>query len=208
MTLADPMLSVPSPTRLFEKHSPVTGALLGQFPIADSEAVDAAVARARAAFPGWRDTPLAVRLEALNRGRQVLLEHADAYARKIAADTGKPIIEALMLEIAVVPLFLDHYLKRAPKVLRRRKVPTPMALVGKTSYIEHFPRGVIGIIAPWNFPFQLSVLPVISALIGGNTVRPRSGRSPASSSSAARTCSSSAPTPTSSAPPRRWCSAR
>jgi acyl-CoA reductase-like NAD-dependent aldehyde dehydrogenase len=155
--------------RKFEKFSPVTGSSLGQFPISESEAVDAAVARARAAFPGWRDTPLAVRLEALNRGRQVLIEHADEYARKIAADTGKPIIEALMFELAVVPLFLDHYLKRAPKVLTRRKVGTPLAMAGKTSYIEYFPRGVIGIIAPWNFPFQLAVLPVISALIGGNT---------------------------------------
>ena len=176
MTLADPTPSTAgfagstASPRLFEKHSPVTGASLGQFPIADSEAVDAAVARARAAFPGWRDTPLAVRLEALNRGRQVLLEHADDYARKIAADTGKPIFEALMFEIAVVPLFLDHYLKRAPKVLARRKVSTPLAMAGKAGYIEHFPRGVVGIIAPWNFPFQLAVLPVISALIGGNTV--------------------------------------
>ncbi|MBK7826401.1 aldehyde dehydrogenase family protein [Nannocystis sp.] len=169
MTLADPTLSAPSPTRLFEKYSPVTGASMGQFPIADSEAVEGAVARARAAFPGWRDTPLAVRLEAINRGRDVLLEQAETYARKIADDTGKPIIEALMFELAVVPMFLDHYLKRAPKLLTRRKVSTPMALLGKTGYIEHFPRGVIGIIAPWNFPFQLSVLPVISALIGGNT---------------------------------------
>ena len=77
MTLADPTPSTAgfagstASPRLFEKHSPVTGASLGQFPIADSEAVDAAVARARAAFPGWRDTPLAVRLEEL-AGRQVV----------------------------------------------------------------------------------------------------------------------------------------
>lgn len=170
MTLADPSLPTSSPSRLFEKHSPVTGASLGEYAIAGTEAVDAAVARARTAFPGWRDTPLEVRLEALNRGRNVLAEHADSYARKIAADTGKPIIEALMFELALIPLFLDHYLKRAPKLLARHKVSTPMALPGKTGYVERFPRGVIGIIAPWNFPFQLSVLPTISALIGGNTV--------------------------------------
>ncbi len=170
MTLADPTLSAPSPTRLFEKHSPVTGERLGEYAIAGTEAVDAAVARARTAFPGWRDTPLEVRLEALNRGRVVLAEHADSYARKIAADTGKPIFEALMFELALVPLFLDHYLKRAPKLLARRKVSTPISLPGKTGYVEHFPRGVVGIISPWNFPFQLAVLPMLSALIGGNTV--------------------------------------
>jgi acyl-CoA reductase-like NAD-dependent aldehyde dehydrogenase len=155
---------------MLEKRSPVTGARLGEFPVTAAAEVDAAVARARAAFPGWRDTPLAVRLEAINRARSVLEEHAQAYARKIAEDTGKPVFEALMFELSLVPVFLDHYVKRAPKLLARRKVPTPILLPGKTAYIEHFPRGVVGIIAPWNFPFQLSVLPVISALIGGNTV--------------------------------------
>lgn len=180
MTLADPTpsaatpstpsaLSATSPTRMLEKHSPVTGARLGEYPIAESEAVNAAVARARTAFQGWRETPLEVRLEAINRGREVLAEHAERYARRIAEDTGKPVIEALMFELAVIPMFLDHYVKRAPKVLGRRRVSTPLALTGKTGYIEHFPRGVVGIIAPWNFPFQLSVIPVISALIGGNT---------------------------------------
>ena len=170
MTLADPSPSTSSPSRLFEKRSPVTGERLGEYAIADTEAVDAAVARARTAFPGWRDTPLEVRLEALNRGRKVLAEHGESYARKIAADTGKPIVEALMFELALIPLFLDHYLKRAPKVLARHKVATPMALPGKTGYVEHFPRGVVGVISPWNFPFQLAALPVLSALIGGNTV--------------------------------------
>ena len=94
MTLADPTPSAPSPTRMLEKLSPVTGARLGEYPIADRDAVQAAVARAKTAFPGWRDTPLEVRLEALNRGRQVLAEHAERYARRIAEDTGKPVVEA------------------------------------------------------------------------------------------------------------------
>ncbi len=168
MTATNPS-ATPSPSPTFEKYSPVTGASLGEFSIAGPTEVEAAVARARAAAPGWRDTPLELRLEALGRARDVLLTHADAYAQEIAKDTGKPVFEALMFELAIVPMFLDHYRKRAPKVLRRRKVSTPLALIGKTGYVEHFPRGVVGIIAPWNFPFQLSVLPVISALIGGNT---------------------------------------
>jgi acyl-CoA reductase-like NAD-dependent aldehyde dehydrogenase len=148
----------------------VTGARLGDFPVTSAEDVQAAVSRARAAFAGWRDAPLSVRLAALDRARAVLVEHAEAYSRKIADDTGKPVFEALMFELSLVPVFLDHYRKRAPKLLARRKVATPLMLPGKTGYVEHFPRGVVGIIAPWNFPFQLSVLPVISALIGGNTV--------------------------------------
>ncbi|MFZ6184590.1 aldehyde dehydrogenase family protein [Nannocystis pusilla] len=159
-----------SPRRLLEKLSPVSGARLGDFPVADEAEVRAAVARARAAFPDWRDTPLAGRIEVLGRVKQVLAEQGEHYARKISEDTGKPTFEATMMEIGAVPLLLDYMLRRAPVLLRRQKVSTPIVLPGKSGFIEHFPRGVIGIISPWNFPFQLAVVPVLSALIGGNTV--------------------------------------
>lgn len=159
-----------APNRVIEKLSPVTGARLGEFPVTSEAEVHAAVARARAAFPGWRDTPLAVRIEALSRVRQVIAEQVEAYARKLSEDTGKPTFEATMTELGSVPIFLEYMARRAPVLLRRRKVSTPMVLTGKSAYIEHFPRGVVGIISPWNFPFQLTVVPILSALIGGNTV--------------------------------------
>lgn len=162
--------SASSPRRLIEKLSPVTGVRLGEFPVAEEAEVRAAVARARAAFPGWRDTPLALRLEALGRVKQVLAEQGEHYARKISEDTGKPTFEATMMEIGAVSILLDYMLRRAPVLLRRQKVPTPIIMPGKSAYIEHFPRGVIGVISPWNFPFQLAAVPVLSALIGGNTV--------------------------------------
>ena len=170
---ASPSPQSPSPVaphRVIEKRSPVTGARLGEFPITTEDEVRAAVARARAAFPGWRDTPLAVRIEALNRIRQILAEQAEHYARKISEDTGKPTFEATMTELGAVPVMLEYMTRRAPALLRRKKVSTPMILPGKSGYIEHFPRGVVGVISPWNFPFQLAVVPVISALISGNTV--------------------------------------
>src|SRR4029079_14206185 len=52
----------------------------------------------------------------------------------------------------------------------RKKVPTSVLFPGKKSYVEHFPIGVIGVISPWNFPFQLAMVPALSALICGNTV--------------------------------------
>ena len=60
--------------------------------------------------------------------------------------------------------------KTAKKTLGRHRVPTPILFPGKASYVEHFPLGVVGVISPWNFPFQLSMVPVLSALIAGNTV--------------------------------------
>ncbi|MDQ3030838.1 MAG: aldehyde dehydrogenase family protein [Myxococcota bacterium] len=155
---------------IIEKRSPVTGEHLGEFPITSREGVIAAVSRARAAHASWRETPVEARLKIIERIKEVVRTHGEEYARRISEDTGKPLVDSLLTELMSVPLFIDYYRKTAPKVLARKKVATPILFPGKTSYIEHFPVGVVGIIAPWNFPFQLSMVPVISALIAGNTV--------------------------------------
>jgi acyl-CoA reductase-like NAD-dependent aldehyde dehydrogenase len=152
------------------KKSPTTGEVLGEFPIADAAEVRAAVARARAAQPAWRALGLERRLEVLSRLQGVIRDGGEEYARKISLDTGKPLVDSLLTELMAIPLFVQHYRKLAPRVLGRRKVKTPIVFQGKKSYVESFPVGVVGVISPWNFPFQLSMIPVISALIGGNSV--------------------------------------
>ncbi len=156
--------------RGIEKRSPVTGELLGNFHISTPDEVRAAVARARDAFGAWRDTRLSDRLRMLARIKDVMRAHGEEYARRISEDTGKPLVDSLLTELMSIPLFIDHYRRAATKTLSRKKVSTPILFPGKSSYIEHFPMGVIGIIAPWNFPFQLSMVPTVSALIAGNTV--------------------------------------
>ena len=156
--------------RTFEKRSPVTGEPLGTFTVTDREGVEAAVARARAAFPTWRDTPLRERLRVLARIKDIVRTHGEEYARRISDDTGKPLVDSLLTELMSIPLFIDHYRKVAPRTLGRRRVKTPILFPGKSSYMAPFPMGVVAVISPWNFPFQLSMVPVISALIAGNTV--------------------------------------
>jgi acyl-CoA reductase-like NAD-dependent aldehyde dehydrogenase len=155
---------------VIEKLSPVTGEPLGTFRISTKEDVDAALARARSAFPAWRDTPLADRLRMLARIKDVVRAHGEEYARRISEDTGKPLVDSLLTELVSIPLFIDHYKRTAAKTLGRKKVRTPIVFPGKKSYVEHFPMGVIGVISPWNFPFQLAMVPTVSALIAGNTV--------------------------------------
>ncbi len=164
------ILDAPSAPRSILKTSPVTGERLGEFPITTKEGVDAAVARARAAFASWGKTRVEDRVAMLSHLKTVLREHRDAYARRISEDTGKPLVDAVMTELLVVPPFLDFYAKRAPKLLARRRLPSSILFPGKGAYEEHFPMGVVGVISPWNFPFQLAVLPALSALIAGNTV--------------------------------------
>lgn len=157
-------------TQMIEKYSPVTGEFLGEYPIATAEEVQAAVERARRAFEGWRQTPLEVRQRKLDRLKEIIAQDGEEFARRISKDTGKPLVDSMMTELFSIPLFLDYYRKTAAKVIKRKRVSTPIVFPGKTSYIEHFPMGVIGIISPWNFPFQLSMVPAISALLTGNTV--------------------------------------
>lgn len=152
------------------KKSPVTGEVLGDFPITSREDVEAAVARARKASLAWKQTTLQERLRTLMRINEVLRAHRDSFARRISEDTGKPLVDAIMTELLPTTAFLEHYEKRAPELLARKKLPSSILFPGKSTYQEHFPMGVIAIISPWNFPFQLAVVPAISALIAGNTV--------------------------------------
>ena len=156
--------------RSIDKRSPVTGEALGEFHVSTKEEVDAAVARARSAFASWGRTTVKQRLDILKRIKDVVRLHGEDYARRISDDTGKPLVDSLLTELMSVPLYIDYYASVAPKVLARKKVAGNILFPGKTSYVEHFPMGVVGVISPWNFPFQLAMVPVVSALIAGNTV--------------------------------------
>ena len=158
------------PKRVIEKFNPATGDKIADYQICSTDEVNEAVARARAAAPAWAALTVKERLARLQAVRKICVRDAEEIARRISLDTGKPYSEALMHEVLAIPMFLDHYDKLAPKVLQRHKERTPMVFPGKSSYLSYFPMGVIAIISPWNFPFRLSMAPIISALIAGNTV--------------------------------------
>ncbi len=85
-------------------------------------------------------------------------------------DLRKPEVEVIASETGVIESHIKHvrsYLKRwmAPK-----KVPTPMMMIGTSSYIYYEPKGVSLIMAPWNYPLNLALVPVVYALAAGNTV--------------------------------------
>lgn len=155
---------------MIHKIDPCTGEEIGQFPICSPEDVQAAVARARRAAPAWSQTTVEERLKRLDKLREVIQKHGDEYASRISQDTGKPLGDSLLTELMSIPLFIEYYKKNAAKVLGRSKTAPSVLFPGKTGYVEYSPMGVIGVISPWNFPFQLSMVPVISALIAGNTV--------------------------------------
>lgn len=156
--------------RTNEKRSPVTGQVLGHFPIATPAEVNEAVGRARRALVSWRQSSLEGRLKLILRIKEVLAVHGESYARRISEDTGKPYVDALTTEMLPVLAILDYYRDHAGEILGRKKLPHSILFPGKASYVEHQPVGVVAVISPWNFPFNLAIIPVFSALISGNTV--------------------------------------
>lgn len=114
---------------------------------------------------------LSFRLEALNKLEKVILEHREQIHDALKQDLGKSSYESYITETG----FVFHELKYVKKQLKRwmkpSKVRTPQKILFYSkSYIQSVPKGQVLIIAPWNYPFQLSISPLIGAIAAGNTV--------------------------------------
>lgn len=113
---------------------------------------------------------VAKRVEESKKLKAYVLEHKEEIIARICQETGKPRMEALMTEIFPTIDLLDYYEKNATKILADEKVKTPILLMGKTSKVYYEPIGPVLIISPWNYPFNLSMTPIITAIIAGNSV--------------------------------------
>lgn len=142
-------------------------ALMAATPLAE---IGAVVASARAGFESGRTRPLAWRERVLARLGQLLRERADDLVRAVAADFGKPPFEAWSTEICYTLAELDHIRTRYARWAQPRRVPTPLIFWPGSSRVVAEPLGVTCVIAPWNYPVQLLVMPMIAAIAAGNAV--------------------------------------
>jgi len=92
----------------------------------------------------------------------------DGLAGEISAVTGKPRAEALMSEIYPCLEILRYYEREAERILAPRRRPTPFFFTGSASRVEYRPYGAVLVIGPYNFPFQLTFIPAVTALAAGN----------------------------------------
>ena len=135
---------------------------------ASAEPIPQVLARLRATFREGRTRPLAWRLEQLKKLRALLKEREAEALAALRADLGKPALEAYASELGFLVAELDHTLKHLPSWMRPEKVSTPLANQPASSTIMREPLGVVLIIAPWNYPLQLALGPLIAALAAGN----------------------------------------
>src|SRR5690606_574572 len=105
----------------------------------------------------------------LMRIRDRMLDRADELVGTICAETGKQRAEAVSTELMVVCEMIEWYAKHGESILRTRSI-APGTLAHKKAWKRYEPLGVIGVISPWNYPFTLSMTPVLTALFAGSTV--------------------------------------
>lgn len=147
-----------------------TGRPVGEIENLGHEAVAALVTRARTAQPAWRALGFEGRGRVLQRAKAWMWEHRDRFIDALVRETGKPYEEA-QAEVVYAASALDFWARKAPEFLADEHLSsrTPLLLAHKmrTTYA---PRGVVGVIGPWNVPLMNSFGDCIPALAAGNAV--------------------------------------
>lgn len=134
------------------------------------EQLEQLVGEQRAYFATGKTKPLGHRLAALDLLEQAVLRHEEEITQALREDLGKSPFEAYMCETGMVLSEL-RYMKRHVKAFARNNtVPTPLAQFHARSFTSPEPYGVTLVMAPWNYPFMLTLEPVIGAIAAGNTV--------------------------------------
>jgi succinate-semialdehyde dehydrogenase/glutarate-semialdehyde dehydrogenase len=156
---------------LLTVRNPATGALLAEVPTATKADVDAAATRARAAQPAWGDLGALERARLLDALRAALLDARLDVADLVTRETGKPFAEALGSDVLAALDALKWAATKGPRVLAPEKVRLSNPLfLGRASWIEREPLGVVGVISPWNYPLAIPAGNVAYALLAGNAV--------------------------------------
>ncbi len=152
-------------------YDPATGEEIGRARLSSPDDIKEAVRRARAAQPAWASLSFRDRGRVILRARKLLLAERDEVARLVSRETGKPVAEALSMEIVPTLDAMHYFAQASENLLRPQKIDIGQyGLMGRSSSILFRPLGVIGIISPWNFPLATPADEVVMALMAGNAV--------------------------------------
>ena len=111
-----------------------------------------------------------IRIESLKKLKKTIIKYEDEIVNALKMDLGKSYAEAYMSEIAIIYNELNFFIKNTKKWTNRKRVSSSLLNFFSTDYIVPCPYGVTLNISPWNYPFQLSISPIIGAVSAGNTV--------------------------------------
>jgi len=152
---------------LMEATSPATGESLGSVPEGTREDAARAIAAAGAAWRGWAARSAFERAAAMERIAEIVAERRDALARTLTLDQGKPLRAEAYDEVSE----LEQYWRAAAGDARRLEGSLPPSVdAGKRVLVYRVPKGVVGVITPWNWPYTMPAEVVAPALASGNAV--------------------------------------
>jgi coniferyl-aldehyde dehydrogenase len=135
---------------------------------ADMQAV---LKKQRASFTAAMPEPMSVRRDRMDRAIAMLIDHKDDFAKAVSADFGHRSTEqTLMTDIMPSVSALKHARKHFESWAKdeKRKPTFPLGLIGAKAKVAYQPKGVVGILAPWNFPVGMVMVPMAGVLAAGN----------------------------------------
>lgn len=158
-------------TTALRPTNPATLEQLAEVPVASAAELAEAVSEARAAQIAWGRTEPHERAAILARVLRRLVDDADSIAGQIVDETGKPIVEAFTHDLFVAADALSWLSRSGPAVLRERRVALQqLPVLQKRGWVRYEPVGVVGIVAPWNFPLGVPLTQTATAVLAGNGV--------------------------------------
>jgi len=155
----------------FIVRNPATLEKIAELPVAQAADVALAVSRGREAQRAWQQTSFTERARLLYRLRDLLLDEGEKLADVLTAETGRPRAEVYGNELFYLCDAIGSWAKKSARYLRPEKIRPHFPLLKTKKVVSLYaPRGVIGIISPWNFPLTMTLGEAIPALMAGNAV--------------------------------------
>ena len=171
MAIVQPLETTADGRRRLQLLSPATLEPIGTIDCMTSQDVNALVAKARKAQPGWAALTFDQRGAYMLKALEILLARQDEFISVIEREGPKPRLDIVQMDIFPVCDALGFYARNAETFLRTKKVELHGALaMAKDLYVMCKPMGVVAVISPWNGPFVLAIVPAIQALMAGNVV--------------------------------------
>jgi succinate-semialdehyde dehydrogenase/glutarate-semialdehyde dehydrogenase len=158
--------------RTITSINPATERTIGSVSAIEADGVELAVATAREAFPAWAATPVGDRQDILWRWLEIFIDEGEELAALMSAENGKPISEALLVDVVPAAATIEYWAKTADKHLAFKPVEPEQLLFAhwsKSGY-RFDPLGVLAAITPWNYPVAIPMWEIVPGLVAGNTM--------------------------------------
>jgi acyl-CoA reductase-like NAD-dependent aldehyde dehydrogenase len=158
-------------TGSLDSHNPATGEVIGAVPTLTPDQVQSVVDEVAAVQPFWAQLPLADRARYMRRTAQVIIDSLDEITELLTREQGKPRNESYVMELIPTIDALHYIADHGPEILTDERIrDVPLFAKQKKHFFSYEPLGVVGVIAPWNYPWSIPFGEVAIALMCGNGV--------------------------------------